>query len=323
MSIGELGKFALMKEFPQRLTLPSEVSETRDLRQKELTMSAFVGIFIRLGIIAFEFFGVWLYGSSSLLMDALASLVDVGFSLILVFCIFYANRPPDRNHPFGHGRVEPLMGLQMSVMLCVIGGFMLWQFFQTTTTDIGHQITGPAWIFPVVAVVMLEICYRVIMRSAEKQNSPALVADAIHYRIDAITSLFAAFALILAAFIPQWGALIDHLGAMLIALIMVGLGIYAARENLHQLMDKTPDREFFELVEAAAKKVDGVLGTEKVGIQVYGPDAHVYIDIEVDPILTVEIAHRISQQVRLEIQKEWPAVRDVIVHIEPYYPNDH
>lgn len=312
-----------MKEFPERLALPSEVSKTRDLRKKELTLSAFFGVFIRLAIVAFEFFGVWLYGSSSLLMDALASLIDVAFSLILIFCIFYANRPPDRNHPFGHGRVEPLMGLQMSVMLCVIGGFMLWQFFQTTHIASGNEILGPVWIFPVVAVVMLEICYRVIMRSAEKQNSPALAADAVHYRIDAITSLFAAIALILAAFIPQWSVLIDHVGAILIALIMVFLGIYAARENLHQLMDRTPDGEFFDLVKNAAKTVDGVLGTEKIGIQVYGPDAHVHIDIEVDPILSVEIAHRISQQVRLEIQKAWPAVRDVIVHIEPYYPNDH
>lgn len=58
-------------------------------------------------------------------------------------------------------------------------------------------------------------------------------------------------------------------------------------------------------------------------LQVYGPDAHVNIDIEVDPALSVEVAHEITQKVRAEIQKSWPAVRDAIVHVEPYYPEDH
>ena len=65
------------------------------------------------------------------------------------------------------------------------------------------------------------------------------------------------------------------------------------------------------------------LAPEKIRIQRYGPDAHVDIDIEVKPSLTVDKAHKISQQVRREIQKAWPAVRDVTVHIEPYYANDH
>jgi divalent metal cation (Fe/Co/Zn/Cd) transporter len=76
-------------------------------------------------------------------------------------------------------------------------------------------------------------------------------------------------------------------------------------------------------VKEAALKVEGVLATEKVLIQSYGPDAHVDIDIEVAPNLSVEVAHKLTQKVRAEIQKAWPAVRDVIVHIEPYYPGDH
>jgi divalent metal cation (Fe/Co/Zn/Cd) transporter len=89
------------------------------------------------------------------------------------------------------------------------------------------------------------------------------------------------------------------------------------------MMDRIPNPRFFEKVKNAARSVDGVEETEKIRIQLYGPDAHVDIDIEVDPHLTVEVAHKISQQVRAEIQKKWTAVRDVTVHVEPYYPNDH
>ena len=104
---------------------------------------------------------------------------------------------------------------------------------------------------------------------------------------------------------------------------MVILGLVAAKINLHQVMDKPPEKKFFSLVESAAKSVQGVLGTEKIRIQRYGPDAHVDIDIEVDPNMAVHDAHDITQLVRIEIQKKWPQVQEATVHIEPYYANDH
>ena len=76
-------------------------------------------------------------------------------------------------------------------------------------------------------------------------------------------------------------------------------------------------------VRNAAMTVTGVCDTEKIRIQQYGPDAHVDIDVEVDPTLSVEQAHTISQHVRTKIQIAYPNVQDVVVHIEPYYPDDH
>lgn len=311
-------------QFPEKLSLPLDVHEQRAQRQHELIGSAFWGVFIRSCIIAFELVGVWLFASSALLLDALASTVDVASSLILIFCIKLAGRPPDHNHPFGHGRYEPLIGLQLGLMLFFVGvGMLIQQIFLSIEPQPEIVIDGRAWIFPVVAVILLEICYQIVMRSARRQKSPALAADALHYRIDSLTSLFAALALICAAFVPKWSHLIDHAGALLISALMIVLGVLAARKNMNQLMDHVPEPSFFKQVMVAAKRAEGVLGTEKIRIQLYGPDAHVDIDVEVDPTLSVELAHEISQRVRLEIQKEWPAVRDVTVHIEPYYPNDH
>ncbi len=316
-----------MLEYPKKLNPPIAVVRKRKERRKKLVQTASWGVIIRSMIIIFELFGVWLFASSALLMDALASIVDVVSSLLLIVFIRLADRPPDDNHPFGHGRYEPLVGLQLGLLLLVVGVGMLVQqlfkFYEASSTAVDVLMDSRAWIFPVVAVVLLEICYQVISRAAKKQNSPAMKADAFHYRIDAITSLFAAIALVCAALFPSWSHVIDHFGALLIALLMIVLGAYASRENVHQLLDHTPDASFFAKVRTAAMRAEGVLGTEKLGIQLYGPDAHVDIDVEVDPTLSVVVAHEISQKVRVEIQKEWPAVRDVIVHIEPYYPNDH
>lgn len=312
-----------MSHFPEFISLPESVTQARAERKRQMFHSVSWGVAIRLVIIFFEFIGVVLFNSSALFMDALSSLIDVVCSLFFLLFIKLAERPPDTNHPFGHGRFEPLAGLQLGVLLVLSGGGMLFQQTLQLTKTQARVMDSRAWIIPLSAVILLEICYYIIMRTAKKQNSPALASDAIHYRIDSITSLLATITLLLAAYSPRWSIFIDHMGAIVIALLMVGVGFMAVCNNLHQLLDRIPDPHYFDSVRKAAKRVPGALDTEKIRIQRYGPDAHIDIDVEVDPQLTVEKAHEISQKVRVEIQKDWPAVRDVTVHIEPYYPNDH
>lgn len=315
--------FQTMSHFPGSLSPPESVFQARAERKRQMIRSVGWGVIIRLIIILCEFLGVIVFGSSALFMDALSSSIDVVCSLFLILFIKLAERPPDENHPFGHGRYEPLAGLQLGILLAVVGvGMLVQQAMQLTIFHTG-ELDRRAWIVPLCAVILLEICYFIVMRTAKRQHSPALAADALHYRIDSLTSLLATVALVLAAYFPYWSLVIDHIGALAIALLMIVIGIYAVRNNLNQLLDHVPESHFFNSVRKAAKRVSGVLDTEKIRIQLYGPDAHVDIDVEVDPKLTVEKAHGISQEVRVEIIKEWPAVRDVTVHIEPYYPNDH
>lgn len=313
-----------MSKFPKPLALPLHVTASRAKRNQQVLHAAKLGISFRLFVIVFEFVGVVLINSSTLFLDVLSSLADVVASLFLVFCIKLAQRPPDQDHPFGHGRYEPLGGLLLGILLMVLGGVMLTQqvlgMFQE---EVSRSIHSWAWLFPAIAMGVLEVAYRLLMRIAKQEHSPALAADAAHYRIDSLTSLLATLALGVASIWPAWGLSMDHMGAIVIALFMMGLGVFASRQNFHQLMDRMPDEQYFEFVRQAALKTSGVEGTEKIRIQQYGPDAHVDIDVEVNPSLTVDKAHQISQQVRLEIQKAWPSVRDVTVHIEPYYANDH
>jgi cation diffusion facilitator family transporter len=297
---------------------------SRAERNRQVIRAVQLGIGFRLFVIILELIGVIFINSSALFLDAISSMTDVLSSVFLIFCMKLAQRPPDIDHPFGHGRYEPMGGLLLGILLIVLGGVMFFQqvlgfFYQ----EVHRHIHPWAWVFPAIAVVVLEIAYRILILTAKKSNSPALAADAYHYRMDSLTSLLATIALGTAAFWPESSVLIDHIGAILIALFMIGIGLLSARENFHQLMDKIPEKKFFDLVREAALRASGVEETEKIRIQRYGPDAHVDIDIEVQPSMSVDKAHKISQQVRLEIQKAWPAVRDVTVHIEPYYANDH
>lgn len=309
--------------FPDPIPLPESVANSRKQRLNEMVKIARWGILIRCSIILAEILGYVFLNSSALLLDSLSTLIDVASSILMVFLIKIAEKPPDEEHPFGHGRLEPIAGLQLGVLLAVIGGGMLFQQLSSLTKEPKGIISPFTWIIPFFGFILLEVCYRMLKKTSQKRNSPALFADALHYRIDSIATFFAMIALLVAAFFPKESVMIDHLGAVLIALLMIGVGAYAARSNIHQLLDRIPDKKFFNIVKAAALQVEGVLATEKIRLQVYGPDAHVTIDIEVDPILPVEVAHTLTQKVRAEIQKAWPAVRDVIVHVEPYYPNDH
>ncbi len=313
-----------MSKFPPSIPLPDSVRESRFQRRRQMVITARRGVMLRGVIIIAEIFGFVFLNSSALLLDALSSLFDVASSLLLIFCIRFADKPPDCNHPFGHGRFEPVAGLQLGLLLSVVGGGMLVQQLMALSLQTSGRVIEPyAWLIPLCAVILLEISYQHLKRTAKRQHSPALLADAVHYRVDGINSLFAMIALLFAAYFPDYSFLCDHLGAVVIALLMVGIGIFAAKNNLHQLLDRVPPPHFFDKVKTAAMQVEGVLATEKIRIQLYGPDAHVSIDIEVAPGLSVELAHEMTQRVRAEIQKEWPAVRDVIVHVEPYYPGDH
>lgn len=310
--------------FPKPIIPPDFVLRARIERKKHLLKATFIGVAIRSVIIIGEFLGAIVFNSSSLFMDALSSSLDVLSSCLLIFFIKLAERPPDENHPFGHGRYEPIAGLQLGLLLAISGAFMfINQLLHLKITGTEEAMNPFAWVIPLAALILLEICYAISLRAAKAHDSPALIADAAHYRIDGLTSLFAAIALISAAYFPQMSGLLDTIGAIAIALFMMGMGIYTTKGNLNQLMDTIPGKKYFTLVREAAIKVAGVFDTEKIRIQLYGPDAHVDIDIEVDPRLSVEKAHCISQEVRAAIQRDWPQVRDVTVHIEPYYPGDH
>lgn len=311
-------------KFPSPLGVPEEVPIARKNRYEALVRASIQGISVRVLIALVELIAAGVFGSAALFMDALSTTVDIFSSLILVLSFKLASRPPDGNHPLGHGRYEPLAGLQMGLFLAFLGGVM----FFYNTAEFAHpdpysSLHPMLWAIPFGSVLLLEMSYRLMIRTAKKQNSPALAADAVHYRIDSITSVFATLALLSASYAPKFNQFFDHLGAAFIAIFMVIVGFNAARKNMHQLLDRIPEKGYFDRVRKAAMRAEGVRGTEKVRMQLFGPDAQVSIDVEVDPGLTVDAAHRISQRVRVEVQKEIPFARDVIVHVEPYYPDDH
>lgn len=315
--------------FPQPLRpCPSRFDQPRKTRTKELFFASLRACSIRSLLILIELIGYATTKSQALLLDAIASGYDLITSMTLILCLWLAQSPPDREHPYGHGRIEPIAGMQLALFLTLLGGALLYEesrslLFLSSQTLYESPLKAQSALFSLAAALMMELSYRHLSRYAKKHESRAMSAEALHYRLDAANSLLATFALALGALLPGQSHLLDHLGAFLIALLMVISGLRAAKKNLDQLLDRRPEPQLFARIEEAASQVEGVLETEKIAIQHYGPDAHVDIDIEVDPSLRVDTAHEIAQKVRVKIQESWPMVRDVTVHVEPFYTDDH
>lgn len=309
------------EKFPDAVMPDRNIAAVRRARLLELTWVTVVGILARTLIILAELGGVWLSGSASLFVDAIASLFDMLSSLILLAAIRFAARPPDAEHPFGHGRAEPLAGFQLGIFLVVAGCWMAVQnlliiFQNEDRPQLSHSWI---WIIPACGSLLLWLVTLRIHRASREARSTALRAEAIHFQVDMLTSLITTLTLLFAWFWSMQSWLVDHIGAGILAVLMVILGMQAAWENLHQLLDRAPQDEDFDLVRSSALKVPGVLDVEKLRIQHAGPDAHVNIDIEVQPEISVLESHRIAQHVRARIQTDWPFVRDVTVHVEPHY----
>ncbi|WP_437206142.1 cation diffusion facilitator family transporter [Planctomicrobium sp. SH664] len=308
---------------PPVATLP-HIETARQSRRDDATRATVIGIAVRMIVIVVELLAVAFSHSSALLVDAVSSLFDVVSSLILLAAIRFAARPPDHSHPFGHGRAEPLAGFQLALLLAGTG---LWMGTRNLFAISSHPQHGPlpgwTWIVPGLATLALTGVSWQLRRVSQRTRSSALQSEAMHFQIDTLTSAIAMLTLLAAAFFPNWSSQLDHAGGTLLAGVMVVLGLIASRENMNQLLDRVPQAEDFARVRQAAMAVEGVLGVEKIRIQHAGPDAHVDIDIEVDPQITVDASHQIAQHVRARIQSEWPSVREVVVHVEPFYPGDH
>lgn len=303
----------------KKYQIPQSIIDFRLKRFSMMVRIAKFSIAIRVFLVLIEMTVFSFYTSTSLLMDSLSLSLDIVASIFFLICIRFAAKPPDSDHPFGHGRAEPLIGMQLGLIMIVIGIIMLFQQTAALFSSSGNSMQQKyLWVVPLLAACCLEFGYQILKRAAKKHKSPALLAESSHFRIDALGSIIAFFALAFASVFSEIGRACDQIGGCFIAILMIILGFKAALKNIHQLVDRIPSEEYFSLVEKAALAVKEVKATEKIRLQVYGPHAHVNIDIEVHPKMNVLKSHEIAKEVRLAIQKAWPMVQDVIVHVEPY-----
>jgi len=258
----------------------------------------------------------WRAHSAAVMADGFESAADVFASGLVLIGLIIAARPADRDHPYGHGRVETITGLLLGFFLFVAGASIAWHGLRGA----GDAVT-PAWwaVIPLVVSIAAKIgLVAVKYRHGKTIGSSSLLADAANDAIDMLSGTVALVALSLTLWKPVEFRYADHYGAFAVGIIVIGTAVRIVHQTSLHLMDTMPDDDAMASVRAAALSVPNVKGVEKCFARKTGLKYHVDLHLEVDPDITVRVGHGIAQHVREKVKQQLPWVADVLVHVEPW-----
>lgn len=254
--------------------------------------------------------------SYALIADAVESFSDIFSSAIVWGGLAISAKPPDAEHPYGHGKAEPLAALAVGMMLM---GAAIAIAVQAVRGILSPQEAPAAYTLVVLlgVVVVKEGLFRLYTRVGRRIGSTAVRAEAWHQRSDAITSLIAAVGISVSLFAGPGYESADEWAALGATLIIAFNGSRFIRQAMSELMDRQPDPELLARVRSAAAAVGGVEEVEKLLARKMGITYLVDMHVEVDGDLPVHQAHGIAHRVKDQVRKLNPEVADVLVHIEP------
>jgi len=251
-----------------------------------------------------------------LIADGIESALDAGGSIVIWGGLTFAARPPDRTHPYGHGKAEPIAAIIVAAGVLVAAIGLAIQ--SVREIFLPHHAPAP-WtlVVLVLAVAIKETLYRYVIRFGREIESTAVKTDAWHHRMDAMTSI-AAFIGISVALIggEKWQTADDWAALVACALIATN-GVRLAWPALHEIMDTAPGGKIVRSIENIASSVPGVVDVEKCYARKMGLDYYVDLHVGVDGKISVHEGHEIAHRVKAAIQQGDSRVADVLVHIEP------
>lgn len=254
--------------------------------------------------------------SDALIADAIESCADIFSSFLVLIGIQYASKPADEDHPYGHGKAEPL------VTFAVVG-FLLVSATIIAVESIRHlseKQEQPAFftLYVLAAIILIkELSYQYVYRKGQQTNSTSLKADAWHHRSDAISSLIA-FLGILATFLLGKGfEKADDWAALIASFFIVYNAYRIFRPALGEIMDEHTHHDLIDQIHLSAAEVPGVLGIEKCWARKNGMTYVVDLHLELDGNLSVTEGHAISHALKDHLMQEFPYLTEILIHIEP------
>jgi cation diffusion facilitator family transporter len=253
----------------------------------------------------------------ALIADGAESLLDILSSLLVWAGFKVAAQPPDADHPYGHGKAEPLAALAVAVFIFAMAGWVGWHAVHEIITP--HR--GPAWwtLLLLAGIIAAKAVFsRRLGAASEHFGSTALGVEALHHWSDAVTSAaaFVGIAIALAGG-PGWEAA-DDWGALFACVIIAGNGVVMLNKALADVMDSAVPAQYEHEIRALALAVPGVGALHKVRIRKSGLHHLVDIQVRVDGLLTVREGHDIAHAVKDALMASAPhAIGDVTVHVEP------
>lgn len=254
--------------------------------------------------------------SFALIADAIESAGDVFSSFIVYLGLRVSDKPSDEDHPFGHGKVEPIISFLVVLFLIISAGFIAFQALNNMQSP--QKMPSPYTLIVLGGVILYkEFLYQFVNKKSRQTKSTSLKADAWHHRSDAITSLAAFIGIGLALLLGEGFEYIDDWAALVASAIIIVNAYFVFRPALGELLDEQNHDELIDEVRVVSEKVEGVIDTEKCFIRKFGMRYVVDIHVRVSADLTVTEGHTIGHCVQEAVQKKIPHIEHVFTHVEP------
>ncbi|GLU45335.1 cation diffusion facilitator family transporter [Allomuricauda sp. NBRC 101325] len=258
-----------------------------------------------------------IFGNSyALIADAIESTTDIFSSFLVLLGFKYAEKPPDDNHPYGHGKIEPLITFIVVAFLVTSATIIAYESIQHIQTP--HKVPE-SWTLYILGGIILwkEISFQIVIRKSKQTNSTSLKADAWHHRSDAITSIMAFIGISIALIFGDGYETADDWAALFASAFILYNSFLIFRPALGEIMDEHQYDDLIDEIRIKALEVEGVLGTEKCFIRKSGMQFHVDLHAIVDGNISVEKGHWIAHELKDYLRNEIPNLGHVLIHIEP------
>ncbi|OGU09832.1 MAG: cation transporter [Geobacteraceae bacterium GWC2_58_44] len=255
------------------------------------------------------------YGhSEAVFADGIESGCDFIAIGMTIVALKVGRKPFDEDHPYGHGKVESLSAILVSIVICATGA---WVLYGAVTTISSGSYQAPAFIAVVAAaatILIKESLYRYSIRVGGSLGSPALLAIAKDHRKDAVTSV----ATLIGVGCAYLGfRVMDPIAAGLTSFFIFHIGYQTFRTSAHELMDGLPQQELISAISQLADAVEGVDEVHEIRARRSGQYLIVDLKLNMDPEMTVKRSHEIATEVKKRIFEHFSNVGDVMIHINP------
>ncbi|PKR77097.1 cation-efflux pump [Halalkalibacillus sediminis] len=292
-------------------------------RFKQAQIASIIGIVANLLLAILKGVTGVVANSKALIADAFHSASDVVSSVAVLVGIRAAQKPPDSEHPYGHGKAENIATLIVAILLVVVGFEILMDSATAVWSRESSNTSIIALYVIIFSIILKEILFQYKNRLGKKINSPALIADSWHHRSDAISSVIALVGIGLSILGNRLDIaylfLFDPIAGALIALLVMWMGVKIGKDAINVSLETVLDEGRTKKFEHTTWKVDGVKRIDTLNARTHGSYVIIDVKISVQPYITVDEGHAIAARVKEQLINDHSEVQDVYVHVNPYH----
>ena len=285
---------------------------------RKLTLICLLG---NLVLTALKFIAGFIGRSSAMLADAAHSLSDILTDIVLLFGVHLGSKPADKEHPYGHGRIETLCALFISLFLVVVAGSIFYASLKEILRILkDSSIQKPGFIALVMAfvsIVIKELMYQYSIKVGRKINSLAVVANAWHHRSDAFSSVAALIGIGGAILLGGKWTFLDPLVGIIISIIILVMGVKMSKTAIDEIIDRALPEEEIKRIKKIALNIEGIKNPH--AIKTRRSSYRIFIDLHIDIAKETSFvqAHEKTSQLEKELKKVYGQASIIIVHAEP------